>query len=96
MNNQTYTDSTETQVQDYNQQQAAAALISFIVVAITIGVAIALLVASQQQRKPKTLREKVEYNLRQSSEATAQAFKQLSKDIAELRRTIDDRLESLR
>jgi beta-lactamase regulating signal transducer with metallopeptidase domain len=94
MNNQTYTNSTETELQDYNAQ-AVAGIISFIVLALTISVAIALLVASQQ-RKPKTFREKLEYNLGKSSEATAQAFKQLSKDINELRKSIEDRIESRR
>lgn len=90
MENQIHTDYTETVTPEANNQ-AAAAVITFIIFAITIGVAIALLIASHQQRKPKTFREKLEYNLGKTSEATAQAFRQLSKDIDELRRSIESR-----
>jgi uncharacterized protein HemX len=71
-------------------------MIAFIALAIVIGAAIALIAAMQQRRKPKTFREKLEHNLSKSSEATGQAFKQLSKDVNDLRRTIEERLEHMR
>lgn len=96
MNNQTtYYDSAEKQPPTENTQ-AAAGILAFIALALTVGIAITLLVVSQQRRKPKTFREKLEYNLGKSSEATAQAFKQLSRDINELRRTVEDRFERIR
>ena len=85
-----YTDIGETGTPADNNQ-AAAAVITFIIFAITVGVAIALLIAANQQRKPKTFREKLEYNLGKTSEATAQAFRQLSKDIDDLRKSIENR-----
>lgn len=76
---------------DANNQAAAAAIITFIIFAITVGIAVALLIAANQQRKPKTFREKLEHNLSKTSEATAQAFRQLSKDIDDLRKSIENR-----
>jgi hypothetical protein len=70
--------------------------IAFILLAVTMGIVIALLVAGQQRRKPKTFREKLEYNIGKSGEATANAVKQLSKDITELRKSVEERLESMR
>lgn len=68
----------------------------FIMVAVIAGIAIALLIAGQQRRKPKTFREKLEYNFGKGGEATAHALKQLSKDIDELRKSVEDRIESMR
>lgn len=86
-----YTDYADTNSQEVNNQAATAAIITFIIFAITVGIAIALLIAANQQRKPKTFREKLEYNLGKTSEATAQAFRQLSKEIDELRKSIENR-----
>jgi hypothetical protein len=82
---------TDRSTPDTNSQAALAAVITFIIFAITVGIAVALLIAANQQRKPKTFREKLEYNLSKTSEATAQAFRQLSKDIDDLRRSIENR-----
>jgi hypothetical protein len=70
--------------------------IAFIMLAVMVGIAIALLVAGQQRRKPKTFREKLEYNIGKSGEATSQALKQLSKDINELRKSVEERIEAMR
>ena len=91
MENQINSDYKETVSPEANNQAAAAAIITFIIFAITVGVAIALLISANQQRKPKTFREKLEHNLGKTSEATAQAFRQLSRDIDELRKTIESR-----
>jgi hypothetical protein len=95
MENQINSDYTDTVSPKPNNpdlnNQAAAAVITFIIFAITVGVAIALLIAANQQRKPKTFREKLEHNLSKTSEATAQAFRQLSRDIDDLRKSIENR-----
>lgn len=109
MNNQTNTQSNTTANRQSNMQTNANSYgqysgsedqfpssVAFILLAVAIGAVIALIMGLQQRRKPKTFREKLEYNLVKGSEATAHAVKQLSKDINELRKSVEDRLEQMR
>lgn len=79
-----------------NPDDQIPASIAFIALAIAVGIVIALVSSIQQQRKPKTFREKLEFNLSKGGEVTAQTVKQLSKEINELRRIVEDRIENIR
>ncbi len=78
-------------------RERAAAIVVFLALGLGIGAALALLFAPKSGDKireeiSKTMGEGIE----RGGEATNSALKQLSKDLNDLRKSVEDRLESRR
>jgi gas vesicle protein len=78
-------------------RQRAIAIITFLALGLGIGAALALLFAPKSGAKTREdISKSMEEGLERGGEATTHALKQLSKDLAELRKTFEERFESRR
>lgn len=73
------------------------AVFVFLALGLGIGAALALLFAPRSGEKTRAeIAKSMEESLERGGEATGNAVKQLSKDFADLRKSIEERIESRR
>lgn len=77
-----------------NRERTVAVFI-FLALGLGIGGALALLFAPKSGEKTRSeIARSMEESLERGGEATTSALKQLSKDFADMRKSIEDRIES--
>lgn len=75
-------------------RERGVAIITFLALGLGIGAALALLFAPRSGDKTREdIASSLNESLERGSEATAHAVKQLSKDLNELRKSVEERLE---
>jgi gas vesicle protein len=79
-----------------NRDRIVAVFI-FLALGVGVGTILALLFAPKSGEKTRAeIARSMEESLERGGEATSSAFKQLSKDFADMRKSVEERLESRR
>lgn len=79
-----------------NRERAVAVFI-FLALGVGVGTILALLFAPKSGEKTRAeIARSMEEGLERGGEATSSALKQLSKDFADMRKSVEERLESRR